>query len=255
VIAGGSLMWDGISSFDDQHGVFYYSPDWPAPLIYSASVVTSSVLAPIYIPGQMGIDRLEYDPAYGQLLVLMTVQKGKLDEAYLVSLPVASPGGFKTVGVFQSGVVVYSTDAYQNNFYALVKAPTALFSLLTVNLSNPAKPISNVPVTCDNTTLPIKLVYDAVLNHFWAYAEVWKGSQLSYAVWSFTANGNCTLSPINIPSGITTSYSYDAADHILWLGHTTNGGNYVISYAVQTQIVKPIPTTYVPEALEFAYKN
>jgi len=264
VITGSSLMYDGISTFDDINGNFFYCPDWPSPLIYSVDVEANAIRPPIYIPAQneVGLERLEYDPALQNVLALVTVQTGRLDKAYLVSIPVESKGGFKVYGTFSTSFYIYSTDAYNNNFYIVGKnVTTSQWQILTINLtSSSSNPISSVNINgsgCPTTAYPIKFVYDAVLNKFFAYAESQSGNQLSYAVWTIAANGACTSSaPLNIPSGITTSYTYDAADHILWVGHTTNGGSYAVSYSVQNStVLKQLPISYVPEALEFAYKH
>lgn len=37
-IAGSSLTFDGISTFNDDKGIFYYAPNWPAPFVFSADV-------------------------------------------------------------------------------------------------------------------------------------------------------------------------------------------------------------------------
>jgi len=260
VITGGfSITYGGISSFNDDQGIFYYVSDWPSPLIFSADVNTKQLLPPVYVPGNL-IQSIKYDNATGNLYALVLLQKRKLYKGYVFTIPQTSSGKFRIAGSFNLTTTEYGTDAYNDQFFVLTKQENATqYDLVTMYLGTGNHTVDPLPCSFSNLSRVAHFLYDPNTNNF--YIVVIDETNTSKPVWGYSLyafNRNdktCHLvTALKLPKeSIAFAFTFDHSYQRLWVGVATEEGYYLYAYLIPSgALYKAIALPDLPLAIEFS---
>jgi len=239
-IGGSSETEDGISSFDDDRGVFYYAPNWPVPFVFSADVKLQKLLAPLYLGGT-SVLRLDYDDAGATLYTLLEATQDKKAGGYLIATAAVS-GSTREVMKFPSEFdfsVIAATDVYNSNYYlmAMHGKNTTSYELATFNLTDTSATPNVTHIHGCKTGYVEFMVLDQSSSTFYAVTETLVNSKLSYYLWTFDQSGTCQEVKIPIPEGIVTCFTYDQTNDIVWMALAPNGPTYLYGFDVSLKVI------------------
>jgi len=256
IYSGGSATIDGISTFDQNKGVYYFATDFAGAFIFASDVINKRTLAPIFL-NVASIEGLIFDNHNNHLYVL-AINSGKM---VLIGV---TPQGTRTVAAippsYNAGYIMVGAVDISSNFYLAAKVgaePQPTYAIATFN-TNTGQILSSVNFSSDCENLfPQRLVWDTITSTLIG-GGMSLGANNDLEYWFLRVNprtGQCTKKRIAVNTGIVTCWTYDSTKGYLWLGEAVNGGAYLYFYNIAANILST-PTRVsgfvVPESIEYS---
>jgi len=261
VYAGGSATIDGISTFYQTKGRYYWATNFEDAFVHEADVNKKQLLPPTDF-GATEILGLNYDEGKRRLLTLFTVSgEGTFltsSGSGIVNFFFQLPSSFDTARDMTSAV-----DETKQNYYLIVDVgkTSVKYEVATFDIDFAAL-ASQVPLddkTC-GTLDPQFAAYDAESGNLIGSSVVYNQTSGSLAYFYTVISpktGVCQMTALPVLNGIVTCWTYNPLTKELWFGEATDGGSYIYSYNTQSgQLSQPllIKGYLVPESIEISYR-
>jgi len=251
IYVGGSATVDGISTFDQTRGVFYYTTDGSTRSVFQVQVTTGTLLPTIDFYAY-AIGALKFDHVQSRLIVAYYNQQ-KLPVLALYSV---NEGPISTVPL-QPGVQLGNAayDGKKQLYYNAVYAGSANKTIInTINVQSGAT--NTATITCPG------YVINMFINNFKGSESLWglmeyftPQNQLKYYIAEITPNKNSQCNPILLPTtGIVTASTFSESTGSLVYNEAINGGDLIHEFNVKTRQTKAPNIGIVLEDLQIQHR-
>jgi len=239
VYAGGSITYDGISTFDQQHDIFHYATDFSSAFIWGVDVSTNELTPPIDFDSD-SISDMKYNPNDDNLYVLFSDE----DESILYASYSAGNGPATIVANFTSylamagelgqGAISMNNQApTPSNYYFVTYGSSGhminVYNADTMTFSN-----ATIQGDCGNSEIYFSyLQYNSSTpDYVWGIQlEIADGESNYYFSTVFVESGKCTIQKTGWGDGIATAFTYSPASQTIYYAYAPNGSPAQICYA------------------------
>ena len=229
---GSSGTFDGISTFDEKNGVFYYVNDFSDAYIHSAETIQApfSIHAPIYLEGN-GVESLAFDSVNRTLIATDFVKAS--NQFRLVLFPVDNLHLGPTIFTMPAGVEASlgAFDADRDEYYNVQVNSTNSSVLTSFNLHTGAV-VRTLPVHCTVDKLWVDRAHPDFTSRLWG---VHANGDLHYDIVNIDLqSGVCSMIPLKTSAGsIVTSFAFDGENGVLFYSDVGSSGNMLRSTSVR----------------------
>jgi len=252
VIAGSSATIDGISTFNQNKGIYYMATDYIVAFLYSANVATKTLLPTIYTYASY-IGQLTWDPDTGNILQLGAYSNGMFvseisqqRDRTVFQVPSTFNAGYIMVGTVNAGTY------YLAGKIGSTSDPT--YGLLSVNVSTGAI-IQQVPISPSTCTIfPQRFFFyqGSIIGGALAFD---KSELFYYFVKINPSNGVCTKTSLVVPTGVVTCWTFDTTRNRVIFAEAVSTGSYLHFFDVTTMKQEPpvfVEQQQIPESIEYS---
>ena len=247
IYVGSAATFDGLSTFDQNQGDFYYTTDFESSFVFSVDT-TKGALNPPISTSAVGVSQILWDHGNDQLLVTGEYEN---DTQIIITVPTTGPSqelfNYSTVDV----EYLYShTLDWKNGIYYVTyeTTTTSTFNLGQFSLTTPSD-FTSVKFPCANI-YTLDIYYDYNLKGLLGVGENPKRETFSYFE---IVNGVCTETLIPADLYIVTCSSYDPTTGILYLGFVNNTAPYLGLFDTTKKTLTAVALDTVLTDLEVSY--
>jgi len=256
VFAGGSITVDGISTFDEANGVYYYSTDAGESYVFNADVRNKKLLPTISLNVEE-TDSLAFDNK--NTILYGTVSTKTVNG--LIAFPTSEKTPYKVLYEFPDTfnfryVVSSHFDSNAQVLYMLTQYGQ---NATGINTALSTVDVTSSPVTVKSTVLDCKVKLFAqfvtVDEKNGTVYTVGQPMSQQYYFATIDMNGNCEQTVLEFKTqGIVTCHTYDPQDEIIYIGYATNGGAYIYGFDIASKTLDTgiLIKGVVPESMEFS---
>jgi len=258
VYSGLSVSQDGISTFDQQNGIYHFSTDYKDAYIYNVNVRTQQLL-PYTALYADSIEALTWDSSSGSLYALSYQAESG------ASVQEVSSDQIQTVWTVDTKYNVKylmnsALDSKNKIYYYFGKIGfnqiVLDYGISVINLTN-SEVINEVMI--DNKTcnvFPEEVVYHEKTGMIIGGGGGFTQYTLEYYYFKIDPKtGACQKKLLNVPDGVVTCWAYDEENEVLIFHEVTDRGGFLNFFNIATETQLPavkVLSTQLPESLEWS---
>eukprot|EP01120_Amphizonella_sp_Union-15-10_P005908 TRINITY_DN1818_c0_g2_i1.p1 TRINITY_DN1818_c0_g2~~TRINITY_DN1818_c0_g2_i1.p1 ORF type:complete len:321 (-),score=35.61 TRINITY_DN1818_c0_g2_i1:41-1003(-) len=261
--SGSSTTVNGISTFDDKRGVYYYATDSITSWVYEANVRTKNLLPPISFEVDQ-VSNLNFDDLNGRLIATVEskLSNGQ-SQANILAFPVNQQTPIQTIftlpPTINTGFVMATTfDSNTQTYYILAQTTNATGPDYSISVISNNSIFTN-KLKCQNPYFGQYLAYDSSAGLFYATGLAYNENQFYFV--SFDLQGNCEQYEISIKdsisSAIITCSAYDPSSKSIYYGVSTSVGGFIYSFDIKNKTLQGVVLgsgAFTPESLEISQR-
>eukprot|EP01120_Amphizonella_sp_Union-15-10_P005907 TRINITY_DN1818_c0_g1_i1.p1 TRINITY_DN1818_c0_g1~~TRINITY_DN1818_c0_g1_i1.p1 ORF type:complete len:318 (-),score=34.94 TRINITY_DN1818_c0_g1_i1:41-994(-) len=261
IYAGSSGTIDGISTFDETRGVYYYATDSFTSWVYEANVRTKNLLPPISFEVDQ-VSNLNFDDLNGRLIVTVEnkLSNGQ-SQANILAFPVNQKTPIQTIftlpPTINTGYVMATTfDSRTQTYYLLAQTTNATGLDYSISAISKNTILTN-KLKCQNPIFGQYLAYDSLAGLFYATGMAYSANEYYFV--SFDLQGNCEQYelPFKASPTIVTCSAYDPSSKSIYYGVATNAGGFIYNFDIKNKTLQGVMLgsgAYTPESLEISQR-
>jgi len=236
-LTGISETEDGISVFDQDKDIMYYTTDTDSTFVYSMDVNAKTLLPPISL-GARGIIKMNYDTDEKRIIFTIRNYNNLLS---MISYSTMKSGYFSLntlISRFDVDMYVDGTlDAF-HQYYYMVYANLSAFGIAKFSTGSVNAPITTTVLQCGVTNLVVNyIIYDPVRLTLFGVGSTFSPSLKYHLLTIHPTTFKCSTSMIKTAEfGIATAYSYNPKTHLLYVGWAPNGPGKFYTVDITTGI-------------------
>jgi len=222
-LTGESVTADGVSVFDQDEDVMYYTTDSDSTFIYSMDVNAKMLLSPISL-GARAIIKMNYDTVDKRLIFTILNSQNVLS---MISYSQTS-GYFilnSLISRFRSDAYIDGTiDAFHQIYY-MIYANVSSFGIAKFSTATMNSAITTHLLNCAVPNLVVNYIsYDPVRLTLFGVGSTFAPSLKYHLITIHPTTFSCSSSLIATKEfGIGTAFSYNPKTHLLYMGWAPNG--------------------------------
>jgi len=255
---GGSIAYDGISTFDQRNKILYYAVNFESAFVYAVDVVRGNLVAPISI-GATWIENLEWDPKFDDIYAEAVYVDSDTQQitAAVVSFSTNSSSPTRVVAnLTELGIENVGETALDWNsgiyYLTYLNSSTAIPYLGSFLLNSAKTSFSTFRLDCGGFSIDF-LSFEPNSNTLIGVGVIGSPS-LKYSILSIEIpSGKCSSKPIEV-NGVITASSYDPTISTIYIGVAPDRSPQLYSYSLKTSKLSSVPTTYILEDVQASYQ-
>jgi len=233
-LTGFSETYDGISGYDQDQDIIYYSTDTDSAFVYSADVQSQSLIAPISL-GATDVIKLVYD-SLNKRMIFTIVSNRQLNTVAWSTIGSGYQPLNSRVSQFDVEYYVDGTLDSKNQIYYMMFGNSTGMGWASFSTASSNSPISSGTIRCQVPGLNLNyIVYDPVLGTIHGVGENQSPSLKYFLVQITPGSWTCTAQPIKTQEfGIATAFSFLPSTHTLYVAWAPNGPGKLYTVDVRT---------------------
>jgi len=233
-LTGFSETYDGISGYDQDQDIIYYSTDTDSAFVYSADVHNQQLIAPISL-GATAVLKMVYD-SLNKRMIFTIVANRQLNMVAWSTIGSGYNLLNSRISQFDVEYYVDGTLDSKNQLYYMMFGNSTGMGWATFSTSSPNSPISSGTLNCGVPGLVLNyIVYDPILSTIHGVGENASPTLKYFLIQITPGSYRCTAQPIKTQEfGIATAFSFLPSTHTLYVAWAPDGPGKLYSVNVRT---------------------